>query len=308
MFALLQSILAKNGNILKVPKGDATALMGVLNCFKGLTYTSPGGISISGDRLLETIGIVYFDRGDSDCASTFSSCADVRIAWGGQEAVRSIVALPKKYSCEDIIFGPKLSLMAIGSEFLADEKILRKTLRRAATDASVFDQYACASPHTIFVEEGGMVSAKEFSYQLSVAMSKAEARLPSLSPDESQANKLRVKIAEHQFKGNAWYDEELKWAVLYGEGVYLDEPTYGRAITVRGIRSISDIFPLIHDEIQTIGLGFSANRKLEIANELIKRGASRCPDLGMMTHFDSPWDGIFLVDRLVRWGSVGGPL
>ena len=26
------------------------------------------------------------------------------------------------------------------------------------------------------------------------------------------------------------------------------------------------------------------------------------------THFQSPWDGSFVMDRMVRWVSLGGPL
>jgi hypothetical protein len=33
----------------------------------------------------------------------------------------------------------------------------------------------------------------------------------------------------------------------------------------------------------------------------------RFPDLGRMTFFDSPWDGLFPMDRLVKWVTLGGP-
>ena len=45
--------------------------------------------------------------------------------------------------------------MAIGAESLQAEANIRKLAKQVATDCSVFDQYACASPHTIFVERGG---------------------------------------------------------------------------------------------------------------------------------------------------------
>lgn len=38
------------------------------------------------------------------------------------------------------------------------------------------------------------------------------------------------------------------------------------------------------------------------------KGAMRCPDVGYMTHFDSPWDGVVALDRMVRWVTLGGPL
>jgi hypothetical protein len=60
-------------------------------------------------------------------------------------------------------------------------------------------------------------------------------------------------------------------------------------------------------DIQTISLGMEQNRKIEFANIAGMLGASRFPDIGRMTHFDTPWDGLNLMQRLVRFVSIGGP-
>ena len=62
MFALIQSILTKNANILKVSTGESQALPLVLETFRELDYTTPGGYTIRGDDLLESLAVVYFDR------------------------------------------------------------------------------------------------------------------------------------------------------------------------------------------------------------------------------------------------------
>ena len=172
MFALIQSILTKNANILKVSTGESQALPLVLETFRGLDYTTPGGYTIRGDDLLESLAVVYFDRHQTRISEIFSSRADVRIAWGGREAIESVAALPKKYACQDILFGPKLSMMVIGSDALDSDKAIRKLIRRAATDSSVFDQFACASPHTIFVEKGGQISHRSLQKSSLLAWTK----------------------------------------------------------------------------------------------------------------------------------------
>lgn len=308
MFALIQSILTKNVNLVKVPSGSVEVISLVLRSFARLKYTSPGGHTISGSDLLETIAVVYFDRNEHKVASVFSEAADARIAWGGGEAVKSISALPKKYNCQDIMFGPKLSSMVITSEVLDDPKHLRKTLKKAAIDASAFDQFACASPHTIYVQSGLEVTAEQFAHKLSEAMDKILNRLPIDTPDAPQAQKMRAKIALHDFIGRSWYDEGLRWAVLYSSELEMDSPTYWRTVTVREVKNIEDIYIYFNSDIQTVGLAGNSRQKLEVAHELQRRGVVRCPDIGMMTHFDSPWDGMFLADRLVRWGSLGGPI
>ena len=66
----------------------------------------------------------------------------------------------------------------LGKVSLANERLTKKLIRKAATDISVFDQTACASPHTIFVEEGGKVNPKEFAERLAAEMGKAVNRIP----------------------------------------------------------------------------------------------------------------------------------
>ena len=34
------------------------------------------------------------------------------------------------------------------------------------------------------------------------------------------------------------------------------------------------------------------------------KGVSRCPNVGNMRLYDAPWDGLFALDRLVRWTST----
>ncbi|MEY8213818.1 MAG: acyl-CoA reductase, partial [Colwellia sp.] len=60
--------------------------------------------------------------------------------------------------------------------------------------------------------------------------------------------------------------------------------------------------------IQTVGLAMRGDKRLKFANAITMQGAMRCPDIGHMTHFDSPWDGLYAIDRMIRWVSLGGPL
>ena len=48
-------------------------------------------------------------------------------------------------------------------------------------------------------------------------------------------------------------------------------------------------------------------KQFEFRQWVLRRGAVRCPDVGYMTHFDSPQDGLVALDD-VRWVSLGGPV
>ena len=64
----------------------------------------------------------------------------------------------------------------------------------------------------------------------------------------------------------------------------------------------------VNEDIQTIGLAAEGEKALRFANAASARGAVRFPACGRMLNFDSPWDGIYLADRMVRWVTIGGPM
>src|SRR6185503_9490887 len=80
------------------------------------------------DLAAETVAL-QFDREDDAAHRQMSAAADVRIAWGGREAVESIIGLPCSWECYTIVLGPRVSMAVVDP--LA---ITTKTLSRLATD------------------------------------------------------------------------------------------------------------------------------------------------------------------------------
>lgn len=310
MLALAQSILTRNANLIKVASSFSSVLPALLETFRDLEMVGPRGRILRGKDILKSIAIVYYPRVDQASAAAMSENADVRIAWGGRDAIENTINLPRCYSTEDIIFGPKLSYMVIGREMLETERMVRRYSRRAATDASVFDQYACASPHTIFVESGGAASGpREFAERLASEMDKALIRIPKGLVDLETAAQIESIRLRYEFIGDLWKAANADWTVLYDEysGQGLADPCYSRVITVRAIDDIMHAAEFAHSGIQTVGLAMSGERKVRFSQRAAEMGAERFPDVGRMTFFDTPWDGIFPMDRLVKWATIGGP-
>ena len=152
--------------------------------------------------------MVYFDRHQTRISEIFSSRADVRIAWGGREAIESVAALPKKYTCQDILFGPKLSMMVIGSDALDSDKSIRKLVRRLLQTQVCLISLPAHLP-ILFLLRRRPDFSTGVCEKLAAGMDKALTRLPTLEPDAGQANKIRAKIAEFGFVGESWADPEL---------------------------------------------------------------------------------------------------
>ena len=73
---------------------------------------------------------------------------------------------------------------------------------------------------------------------------------------------------------------------------------------MRPIRDIYRILNFIDKQKQTLGLLIDETRKLEFVKAITAKGIERVTDIGKMSLFDYPWDGMFPIDRFIRWVSL----
>lgn len=308
LFALVQAILTKNCNLLKVSKNDEGVFRLLLTAFEGLMYACADGRVIKGDDLLRTIAVVYFPRTADEVAREMSASADVRIAWGGREAVETVAGYPSRYDAETVIFGPKLSMALIAREDLQDEQEARKLARRVAVDVSIFDQTGCASPHNVYVERNGVVSPEQFCELLTEAMRKTELQIPKPAMSAEQVSAIHSIRSVYDFCGKVYGSETMSYTILLDEDLKAHKPVYSRVIFVHVVDDINDALAFVNEDIQTIGISNASERMQLFASSAAVRGAMRFPLIGRMLNFEMPWDGIILIDRLVKWNTLAGPM
>lgn len=308
MFALVQAILAKNANLLRVSSRDEGVFISMLETFKGKIYTTADGHTIKGDDLLKTISVIYYSRHADVLGEEMSREADVRIAWGGAESVETIAGYPSRIGAETVVFGPKLSFAVISSEALSSEQEAKKLARRLAVDVSVFDQTGCASPHNLYIERGGVVSPTQFRSLLAESMAKTELQIPKPMMSIEQVSQVHSIRGVYDFKGSVEGSPSMSWTLLSDSDPQLMPPVYSRVLFIHEVESIMESLPYISDNIQTIGMAASPEKSQAYAEQATALGVSRLPAIGRMLNFEMPWDGIMLLDRLVRWNTLGGPL
>lgn len=310
MFALVQSILTKNTNLIKVAAKDAGVFANLVKAFENLEYTTKDGFCIKGDDLLKTIGVVYFSRNATKLGEMMSREAKVRIAWGGKDAVETVAAYPASIDCETVIFGPKLSYAVIAKEELSSEQEAKKLARRVTVDVSVFDQAGCASPHNLYIEKGGAISPERFCEILADIFPKTEVQIPKPTVSPEQVAAIHSIRGVYDFKGKVWGSPTMSWSVLLDDTreSLLCKPVYSRTLMVHQVEHINQALDCIEDYVQTIGIAAPKEKAIDFANKSTQKGVARCPLIGRMLNFEMPWDGIFLMDRLVRWNTLFGPL
>lgn len=301
--SLLLSLVSKNTNIIKLPTTASPFLAQLIDDLSCTKYTRASGKTISGKILSDCIALVKIPRKNAN-QTQLSQLADARIAWGGSDAVRDIMALPKQYHATDIVFGPKLSLACIGKEALSSESKAKRLARKLAVDLSVFDQEACASAHQVFIEKGGAVSPLHFSQLLAEKMEETLQTIPPQSQNQGTLGRVKSARMQHYLNGKVIIPNSLSWSVLYQDQLNWPDPIYGRTALVRGIDHLESITKFLSRDNQVIGLALPHYRRHHIAELFTQAGVDRITEIGHMADFISPWDGLFPVDSLVRWSVM----
>ncbi len=121
------------------------------------------------------------------------------------------------------------------------------------------------------------------------------------------ATKIINKRAEYglSLDKNVICSKSNDWTLLIDNNIRLEEPIQSRTIWIKPVPSVNEILPLITKKIQTIGCAFGDKEKFVQFTDLATyMGVSRCVAPGQMNIFDSPWDGIFFLQRLVNYVTV----
>lgn len=295
-YSLFQAMLTKNVSIVKPSSGAYEDFLGIL-----VTLNQVSTPKIKGGDLLKTVIVVQVDRKNIAWQTELSKNADVRIVWGGKEAVEAIGSLPKKIYAEDIVLGPKYSLGIIDKKSLAEHK---KIAAKLALDIATFDQYACSSPHTIFVEKGGKTTPEKFAAELAASLAYVGAKLIRKNPPDARKNLDIVTLrAKYGMIGNIWSSLDTEWTVILSTEKGLGPACASRVIFVKPVDSVLEVANWIDRGKQTMGSALQSVTKKDILKQLTSKGIDRCVPYGRMTFFESPWDGMFIIDRLVRWVS-----
>lgn len=305
VISLFQSLLTKNKSIIKVPVNFKNVLPALLEDLSNSNYFSRHEKEIL-DKLLSSVLILYTDKEDLESQKKLSRNADIRVVWGGLEAVNSVIGLEKKINCRDIIFGPKVSLAYVSKNKLQEEKDLTILSKALADDIFAFDQAGCNAPHNLLIEKGSKYNIYEIAKKISEYFkNKSKGSDYHLEP----IDKFNILTKKFLYQSNK------KSSVISGAndewGVYIDtsnktkieEPLYGRTVFLSEVKNLEDIGRILPANIQSFGLYTEQKEKEKIIQTLSDFGVDRFPDIGKMSLYGHPWDGYMPLQQMVKWIS-----
>lgn len=303
IYSIIQSIIAKNSNIVRVPENSLDIVLKLLKCMDNIEVSYNGNLYFSKD-IMKNICLVYFESEDENLNREMSNAADSRIVWGGQDAVEYISLLPKKTTCKDIIFGPKYSFAVFDKDILECSSC-EKYMNRLVFDILLFGQGACSSPQVLFVEK----SSKTLNYivkMLEESFKKIQIKHKNII-DEGQSAKIINKRCFYALSldKDICCSKGMEYTILIDTDIKLEQPIGGGCIFVKEIDSIFNLEALITRRIQTVGFAIKAEDKIfKFADLVMKSGVDRVINIGNMNNYDCPWDGYLMINELVRWCCV----
>ena len=297
------ALLGGNACVLRVPSGL------VEQVDRGLAALKSGtGIGAIARRVVA----LSIDREASELHQALAARCDGAMIWGGHDAVMAVRSLPFPPHARISVFGPRYSIGAVTRDaWTSSPKAAQALAERIARDVWPFEQQACSSPQTIYVErdEGPVSQVGETGIEPFLGhLQRAFEREAELHPRASLAPSLTASImadrADWLFAGEgrrALFPATPDWTILYGRNVRSPVTRGGRVITLIAVDAVEESLDEIGKDVQTLGLAcVDKDRELAIAAAAAGRGCDRVVPFGRMHVFDTPWDGLPLISPLTR--------
>lgn len=299
LISLFQGLLTKNKNIIKISKSFK-------NLFSIIFEDLENNLKIKSTltktlkKILDSVLIIYVDSDNNKEMEYLSINADIRVIWGGSDAVKKVSGLKKKINCKDIIFGPKVSLAYISKKKIKTEKDLKVFSDLFVNDVFNFDQLGCNSPHNLIIENGTKFGLNKISKIIAKSFNNRK-----INSDTDPVNKynLLVKNFTHSIKkeNTLITAENYEWNIFISKVLKIHEPAYNRSIFLSSVKDLDNLCKALPENTQSIGLYTESSEKPEIVSKLSERGVDRFPDIGSMSIYSNPWDGYLPMQSMIRW-------
>jgi hypothetical protein len=296
--SVLRGALTKGVHLLKLPSNDLFSATAILRAMAAVAPDHP---------ITRSFSAAYWRGGDAKIEGLLfrPQFFDKLVAWGGASTIQSA----KQYigpGFELVAFDPKTSISLIGREAFESDAVLADVAERAAADATIMNQQACASSRVQFVE-GSAAQVDRYAALLQVRL--GVERPTTSAMGNPLSGELRDEIdglRDMQPHYRVWGGYEGKGLVIRSEEPVEFHPD-GRVVNVVPVASLADAVQRANVATQTVGV-YPPSRKAELRNALAAVGVQRIVELGKAVAFETgiSHDGFYPLQRFVRWVNDEG--
>jgi hypothetical protein len=295
VLSLACSLLGGNKGLVRVPSRCIKATSCIV---EKLFQADKGGL------LEGRIAFMSFDHGLRPLHEAMAHNVDGAMIWGGDQAVLESRSLPFPHWARLAVFGPRISVAIMDKGAWSSPESRKAWCQRLARDVWQFEQQACSSPQTLFVEGDSGTDMKVLIQSLVKAFEDENRAHPRTAIDPGLTSSILRRRADWLMgdaKHKASFPNSPDWTILYGKGVDIPNPVQGKTLFVLETDNLSAAVERLDGNVQTLGLGMTdRDQEAAIAEQAAGRGVDRVVKLGQMHTFASPWDGRDLIRPMVR--------
>jgi hypothetical protein len=297
VYSWAMSALAGNRNIVRISARSTVAAGMVLDALNDALVDAHPAIA-------QTQRMITYGHDEAITAALSAAC-DLRVIWGGDQAVTTIRQYSIPPHARDLTFPDRSSFAAISvpAWSAAGVNQRRAVVEGFANDVYWFDQAACSSPRNL-CWVGDPVAAQEAREEFALLLGDVVVRR-GWGVDAAMAIEKRVAsyglaasgaATSVTFAGNAIANVELA-----GLGSWQRTWLGAGTICHVTISSLGDLIPVIRRKDQTMAqFGFTAAELDAFVTGVAGRGVDRIVPIGNALTFAQIWDGFDLVHEFTR--------
>ena len=260
------------------------------------------------------LAVTYWNGGDAAAERAATTHAEAVVFYGGAEAAREIRG--RLGSGVTLIeHGPRVSFGMVMRETLADRAVAHSLAAAVARATATFDQQGCVSPQLVYVEEGGVVSPREFAAQVADTLQAEAGTLPRGPLSPAEAASIHEFRASAEFRAIAGEDVALfasadtSATVIFEADVTFAGSLLNRVLRVKAVADVGLIPDLLWPArhlLQTAAVAGPSARIEALAPRLVAAGVTRITSFARMPFPPPFWhhDGRGPLGELLRWADL----
>ena len=291
-YSLLTGLLTGNANVVRIPSRDFPQISIINRAINEVLEEYPD--------MKKYICLVSYGR-DQKVNDLFSSLADTRIIWGGDNTIAEIRKSPLGPRAGEIAFADRYSLAVIDSEKYLTVSDKERLAEEFYNDTYLSDQNACTSPRLVVWMGEKKKEAKELFWKFEHDLVKKKYQFQPIMGINKLTSSYLVAAAKegtHIEKHEDNYIVRVNVPEVKPELMELkDNSGFFFEFDCDDILEIRDFCNNTH--CQTIGFLGERNAIMPLLVSGIK-GVDRVVPIGKTMDFDFIWDGYNLVERLTR--------
>lgn len=291
-YSLVAGLLCGNANVVREPSKDFPQVGMIADAFNKALGKH--------DEMKPYVLCVRYGR-DKEINDLFSSIADVRVVWGGDQTIAELRKSPLPPRSGEITFADRYSMAVIDSDSYISIENKAKVAEDFYNDTFFSDQNACTSPRLIVWTGNKVEEAKKVFWEEEHSLAEKKYTFQSIQGVNKLTQSYLIAVAEPGVKVEDHSDNLIiRVSIPRITDFLMDFRDNSGYFYEYDCKDIMDLIPLCNDKrCQTIGyIGDSQVLKPLIQSGI--KGIDRIVPIGKTMDFDLIWDGYNLPSLMTR--------